>query len=82
MTKSVCSETEKPKPKPRMYNETDWTETPLFDLVRKLMKLDDKNKLAESKVLLEDFLNPNNLDIFTEEEASYYCSFLRRQAIT
>jgi hypothetical protein len=50
--------------------------------VKQLLELDPKDRLYESKMLLKKFLNPNNHDIFTEEEAGYYSSFLRKKALT
>lgn len=81
MTKSDRSGS-RPRVKPRIYVETDWAETPIYTLVTKLLALDSKDKISESKAMLESFLNPEGHDIFTEEEASYYSSLLRRQGST
>ena len=41
------------------------------------MQLPQPNKLERAKMLENEYINPENLDIFTEEEASYQASILR-----
>ena len=62
--------------------DTDWQLTPMYVLVQKLLQIGPENRLIESKNLFESFLNPTGENIFNEEEAGYYASFLRRKAET
>ena len=58
--------------------DTDWARSKLFKLVKELVNLPAKNRLARAKELERDFCNPENADIFTEEEAGYNASLLRK----
>jgi len=62
--------------------ETDWKMTAIHALVSNLLELAPNNRLANSKILFDNFMNPAQEDIFNEEEASYQASFLMKKAET
>ena len=60
--------------------DTDWAYSKLFDLVEKLVNLGPENRVEKAQNLETHFCDADNLDIFTEEEANYNASLLRKRA--
>ena len=61
------------------FDPGDWAKSKIYKLVKKIIELPAENKLSAAKVLEQEFLDHKALGIFTEEEASYNSSLLRRQ---
>ena len=57
----------------------DWYTARIYKLVYDLMNLAPQGKLAAAKLLEKEFMDPVELDIFTEEEASYNAMLLRKK---
>jgi hypothetical protein len=58
----------------------DWAKSRVFQLVQDLLSLKVENKLEVAKELENRFCNPDNADIFTEDESSYNYSLLRKRS--
>ena len=66
----------------RKKEDTDWKTSTIHALVSNLLELAPTNRLANSKILFDNFMNPGQEEIFNEEEATYLASLLMKKAQT
>ena len=57
----------------------DWYDTKVWNLVNDIMKLPLKEKYEATKELEKKFMDQEELDIFSEQEASYNAMLLRKK---
>ena len=60
--------------------DADWAYSRLFGLVEKLVNLPPEDRVEAAQNLETHFCDAGNLDIFTEAEANYNASLLRKRA--
>jgi hypothetical protein len=60
--------------------ESDWYGSKMYLMVLEMMGLPDKNRLRKSRKLEKQFINPSELDIWTEEEAAYNARILMKKS--
>lgn len=65
--------------KPHRFDPGDWSKSKIYALVKSILELPAENKLVAAKALEKEFLDHKSLGIFTEEEASYNSSLLRKR---
>lgn len=59
--------------------DMDWKNSSVYTLVYDLMNLPAANRVQRAKDIDKQFLDPEALDIFTENEASYNAMLLRKR---
>ena len=80
------SEWNSPSPEANSRNSSpkirdlDWANSNLYQLVKHISSLpDEQNKQQLTKQIEYEFLNPEKLDIYTEDEAKYQSSLLKKR---
>lgn len=66
-------------PKEKSERKQDWYDASICKLVNDLMDLPPENRFKVAKELDLAFLDPEALEIFSEQEASYNASLLRKR---
>lgn len=69
-----------PEPEPKELGIVkDWSLSKIYQMVKAMSTLTTKNKLKRAKALEEEYFNPEKTDIFTEDEAVYNASIIRKK---